>query len=153
MKAVKIAVSVVVVLGGLGGLVYSTTGGSAFEYYKHVDEVVDELPRWQKKPLQLHGFVLPGSIERKLDRDRQQLDYRFIAVNCGRQVRVTYSGSIPDTFKDGAEVVCKGEFLADATGGAADSAFRSTEIMAKCPSKYQATSGGPNPMCARGRGN
>jgi cytochrome c-type biogenesis protein CcmE len=155
MRAVKIAVSVVVVVGGLGALVYSTSSGSVLEYYKHVDEVVDDLPRWDKTPLQLHGFVLPGSIQRRLDTDRNQQEFKFIAVNCGKQVNVRYAGSVPDTFKDGAEVVCKGTFVADAAA-TTERVFKSTEVMAKCPSKYQATGTGPageNKMCSRGRGN
>ena len=153
MKALKIAISALIVVGGLGALVYSTSSGSVLEYYKHVDEVVDDLPRWEKTPLQLHGFVLPGSIQRRIDSERNQQEFKFIAVNCGKQVNVRYAGSVPDTFKDGAEVVCKGTFTSDVNE---PHVFKSTEVMAKCPSKYQATgSGAPseNKMCSRGRGN
>jgi cytochrome c-type biogenesis protein CcmE len=139
----KVAVSVLVVGGGVALLLYSTTG-NAFEYYKHVDEVATQRADWQRKPLQLHGFVVPGSIQRRLDRERQQIEYRFQEVNCGQTVEVLYAGTVPDTFKDGAEVVCKGKFDGEA--------FHSTEVMAKCPSKYQATQG-PQSLCTRGKAN
>ena len=139
----KILATVAVIGGGLGTALYSTAG-SAFEYYKHVDEVAGSLGQWQKKPLQLHGFVVPGSIERRIDRDRQQVEYKFLEINCGQHVAVRYAGLVPDTFKDGAEVVVKGKF-----DGAT---FHSSEVMAKCPSKYQMTSA-PSTMCARGKGN
>lgn len=142
-KLIKVIASIVVVGGGVGALLYSTAG-NAFEYYKHVDEVAAQRAAWQGKPLQLHGFVVPGSIQRRIDKDKQLVEYKFDAVNCGSTVEVRYAGMVPDTFKDGAEVVVKGTFEGDA--------FHSTEVMAKCPSKYQATSG-PQTFCSRGRAN
>ena len=131
-------------VGGTIGYVLTTTAKSAFEYYKHVDEVTGSPTEWQNKPMQLHGFVLPGSIKKRLDREHQRLEYKFLEVNCGQQLDVLYSGTVPDTFKDGAEVVVKGQLFG--------SEFRANEVMAKCPSKYQA-SAGPNPMCSKGKGN
>jgi len=139
----KVLATVAVIGGGLGLLLYSTSG-SAFEYYKHVDEVAGHRAAWQKKPLQLHGFVKPGSIQRRLDPDKQQMQYKFLATNCDAEVEVQYAGLVPDTFKDSAEVVVKGTFDGDK--------FHSTEIMAKCPSKYQMTAA-PNVMCAKGQAN
>ena len=139
----KIIASVVIGGGGLGYLLYSSSG-EAFEYYKHVDEVVSETASWQKKALQLHGFVVPGSIKKRFDRESGRLEYKFREINCGQEVEVQYAGVVPDTFKDGAEVVVKGSFEG--------SAFHSTEVMAKCPSKYQATAG-PQTMCSRGKAN
>src|SRR6185369_5966154 len=96
---------------GIGYLFYSSAG-EAFEYYKHIDEVMNEPQKWQGKHLQLHGFVVPGSIMRRLDHEHQQVEYKFKAVNCGATVDVRYSGTVPDTFKDRAEVVVKGGFVA-----------------------------------------
>ena len=142
---IKIVASVVIGGGGLGYLLYSSSG-EAFEYYKHVDEVMPDSQSWQKKPIQLHGFVVPGSIKKHFDRDSGRLEYKFFEVNCGQQIEVRYAGTVPDTFKDGAEVVCKGtldgeRFVVEPNG-----------VMAKCPSKYQATAG-PQTMCTRGKGN
>jgi cytochrome c-type biogenesis protein CcmE len=143
---IKLIVSVVVV-GGAVSYLLASSAGQAFEYYKHVDEVVPDVAAWQKKPLQLHGFVLPGSIKKRMDRDTGRLEYKFTVTNCGKEMEAMYAGVVPDTFKDGAEVVVKGTLDG--------SAFHSTEVMAKCPSKYQATGGdnAVNTMCARGRAN
>ncbi|MSP62574.1 MAG: cytochrome c maturation protein CcmE [Myxococcales bacterium] len=141
MKKLLFGVASVVAIGGVLGYVLVSTASNAFQYYKHVDEVVPSLMQWQKKPLELHGFVLPGSIKKRLDREHQRLEYRFTETNCGKQIEVFYAGTVPDTFKDGAEVVVKGKL---------DGAnFNATEIMAKCPSKYQATVG-PSTMCSQG---
>ena len=143
--AVKIFFTIAILGGGVGYLLYSTAG-EAFEYYKHVDEVTPDVAAWLRKPLQLHGFVLPGSIKKRFDRDSGRLEYKFLVTNCGQQIEAMYAGTVPDTFKDGAEVVVK---------GALDETRFNVEpngVMAKCPSKYQATAG-PATMCSRGKAN
>ena len=142
-RIVKIAVSLLVVGAGVTYLL-SSTRGEVFEYYKHVDEVVPELARWTGKPMQLHGYVVPGSIQKRLSKESGRLEYRFKEINCGQEIDVYYAGVVPDTFKDGAEVVVKGEL----EGGS----FHSTEVMAKCPSKYQ-SSAAPANVCTRGKAN
>ena len=143
-KALLAALSVGVVGGVAFGFFRSVP--SAIEYYKHVDEIAATLPAWQGKTLQLHGFAVPGSIKKRLDRDHQRMEYRFSEVNCGQRIEVFYdgAGAVPDTFKDGAEVVVKG-----ALDG---SAFHASEIMAKCPSKYAATAAA-TPMCTQAKAN
>jgi cytochrome c-type biogenesis protein CcmE len=146
-QLVKIIASVFVVGGGLAYLLYSTAG-EAFEYYKHVDEVVPAIAKWRGKPMQLHGYVVPGSIKKRFDREHGRLEYKLVETNCGQQIDVRYAGVPPDTFKDGAEVVVKGSLEGDG--------FQSTEIMAKCPSKYAAQSdprGDLANMCTRGKAN
>jgi cytochrome c-type biogenesis protein CcmE len=128
-KSIKIGATVLILGLAFAGLLYSSLSEGT-EYYKHVDEVMANPSLWEGKRLQLHGFVVDHSILRKPD----TLDYRFQVQNNGRVVPVRYSGVVPDTFKGGAEVVLKGRldsngFMVDANG-----------VMAKCPSKYQATS-------------
>jgi cytochrome c-type biogenesis protein CcmE len=144
-KLIPALVTVGVVVGGIGYLFYSSAG-EAFEYYKHVDEVMSEPGRWEGKHLQMHGFVVPDSIKRRIDRDHQQVEYKFRVTNCGPEVEARYAGTVPDTFKDRAEVVLKGTL--------ASGAFHATEISAKCPSKYQAAVDSPAmTMCTRGDKN
>jgi cytochrome c-type biogenesis protein CcmE len=54
-------------------------------------------------------------------------------------VRATYSGIVPDTFKDDAEVVLKGTLTPD--GFKVDP----NGVMAKCPSKYEPMAGATQP--------
>ena len=61
-------------------------------------------------------------------------------------IEVRYAGTVPDTFKDRAEVVVKGTMAGDQ--------FKATEISAKCPSKYQSRVDGPaQTMCTKGDKN
>jgi cytochrome c-type biogenesis protein CcmE len=126
-KSIKIAVTAAVLALALGGLFYSTLAEGT-EYYVHVDEVMTDPGAWQGKRLQLHGFVVDKSIFVK----PQTLEYRFQIQNKGAVVPASYTGIVPDTFKDGSEVVLKGHmgpngFAVDPNG-----------VMAKCPSKYVA---------------
>jgi cytochrome c-type biogenesis protein CcmE len=126
-KHIKIAVTAAVLALAVGGLFYSTLAEGT-EYYVHVDEVMTDPGAWQGKRLQLHGFVVDKSIFVK----PQTLEYRFQIQNKGSVVSASYTGIVPDTFKDGSEVVLKGHlgpngFAVDANG-----------VMAKCPSKYVA---------------
>ncbi len=145
LQKVLLGVLSVGVIGGVAWGFFRSIP-TAMEFYKHVDEVTPNLPAWQQKSMQLHGFALPGTIQKRLDREHQRMEYKFTEVNCGKQIDVLYDGpgSVPDTFKDGAEVVVKG--TVEGNG------FHATEIMAKCPSKYQTTAGA-NPMCSQGKAN
>ncbi len=125
-KTVKIALTAVVLALALGGLLWSTLSEGT-EYYKRVDEVMANPAEWQGKALRLHGFVVRDSILRK----RNSLDYRFAIQNKGRTVEATYTGIVPDTFKDDAEVVLKGRLAPDGFH------VEPNGVMAKCPSKYE----------------
>jgi cytochrome c-type biogenesis protein CcmE len=130
-KAVKIAATAAVLVLALGGLMY-TTLSEGTEYYKHVDEVMTNPDPWLGRKLQLHGFVVDKSILRKPD----TLEYRFQIQNKGSIVRASYTGVVPDTFKDGSEVVLKGHL------GPHGFDVEPNGVMAKCPSKYEPRKGG-----------
>lgn len=124
-KAAKIGATSIVLVAAFGMLLYSTLGES-MQYYKYVDEVVAQPAAWQGKKLQVHGNVVPGSILRK----RDSFEYKFDLQRNGKTITAYYSGIVPDTFKDEAEVVLTGQLTANG--------FMATDMTAKCPSKYEA---------------
>jgi cytochrome c-type biogenesis protein CcmE len=129
-KPIKIGATIAVVLLALTGLLY-TTLAEGTEYYKHVDEVMTDPSAWHGKRLQLHGYVVDKSIRKKPN----TLEYLFDIQSNGKVVQARYTGVVPDTFKDGSEVVLKGKlgpdgFHVDRNG-----------VMAKCPSKYEPAKG------------
>jgi cytochrome c-type biogenesis protein CcmE len=126
-RNIKIALTAVVLVLAFAGLLWSTLREGT-EYYKHVDEVMVSPVEWQGKALQLHGFVVPGSIMVRKD----SLDYKFKVQNNGKVVEASYTGLLPDTFKDDAEVVLKGRLTTEGFHTAPNG------VMAKCPSKYEA---------------
>jgi len=126
-KAVRAVISAGVLLSALTMLLYATVSDGA-QYYKHVDEVMTSPADWYGKKMQLHGFVVDKSIEQRPN----TMDYRFKIKTGDAQVLASYTGIVPDTFKDGAEVVLTGRlseagFQVDPEG-----------VTAKCPSKYEA---------------
>ena len=131
----KIVLSVVAVTGAVGFMLKASMAPSA-EYYKHVDEVMADKAQLRGRHLQVHGNVVPGSIEQAPG----TLMYRF-KIQTGPMsqpprppavISASYTGLVLDTFKDGAEVVAKGTLgLDDRLSVVPDG------IMAKCPSKYK----------------
>ena len=130
-RYIKIGVTAAVLVLTFAGLLWSTLREGT-EYFKHVDEVLANPSEWQGKNLQLHGYVVRDSILRK----RDSLEYRFkVTAKVGDGVRVVpaqYTGIVPDTFADDAEVVLKGKLESDGFHVAPNG------VVAKCPSKYEA---------------
>jgi len=125
-KAAKIGVTSLVLATVFGILLYTTLGES-MQYYKYVDEVVASPGSWTGKKLQVHGYVVPGSIGRK----RDKLEYKFSIQRNGKTLQAFYTGAVPDTFKDDSEVVLTGVLTADG--------FMANDMT--CPSKYEEAPG------------
>ena len=139
-RYIKIAATAVVLASAFGFMMWTTLRDGA-EYFKHVDEVVAQRAELQGKKVQLHGYVIPGSIATKPN----TLQYVFQVQNNpirsgepGHVMNISYTGVVPDTFKGEAEVVLKGQLTAD--GG-----FHTDPngVLAKCPSKYEAAGSAP----------
>ena len=117
----------VLVIGGALFALLATTMREDAQYFKKVDEIMPQAQAWYGKRLQLHGYVVEGTIERRPN----SFDHRFKVRNGESVVLASYTGLLPDTFKDGAEVVLRGQLAADGfhvdRGG----------VTAKCPSKYE----------------
>ena len=132
-KAIKIGLTVLVLVTAFGALLFTTLQDN-LQYYKYVDEVAAAPNEWEGRVLQVHGYVVPGSIGRKSD----SLEHRFDLQRNGKAIRAYFTGPPPDNFKDDAEVVLTGQITPNG--------FIATEMTAKCPSKYEeAPPAGPAP--------
>ena len=152
----KLALTLGVAIGGGGFLIYSSVGHA--QHYKMVNELVaTNLADWKDKELKVHGKVTPGTIvEAVIDQETQR---SFILEMEGKKIRVFSKGPKPDTFKDQSEVVATGRLVASAdvqkmadeicdkakgnpscpirTDAEQPMVVDSSELMAKCPSKYE----------------
>jgi len=126
----KLGLTALVAIGGLGFLVYS--GRASSSGYRMVDKLMVEPSRWVDKEMKIHGWVEPGSIDVKIE--NQETKRTFILGKSGKRVTVHHIGPVPDTFKDASEVVAKGTLVQAPDGSYV---FEATELMAKCPSKYE----------------
>ena len=141
-KGAQIAIGALVVAGLLGWYGYTNLGDETFTYYQTLKEFMAARPPSPDQGLRVHGYVTNASIERDLG----EKQVRFLVQNDpphaassapGSDVRlaVVYrSLETPDLFKDGAEVVVEGRLQ----GRGGDAVFVADNVMAKCPSKFQA---------------
>src|ERR1700704_6593478 len=60
-RYIKIGATAFVLVLAFAGLLWSTLQEGA-EYYKNLDEVMVNQQEWHGKQLQLHGYIVPGSI-------------------------------------------------------------------------------------------
>ena len=75
---------------------------------------------------ELTGKVVPGSIDRSGD----ELRFRIADRDGSNPIPVTYSGTVPDPFRDGREVILTGKLDDGTFIGERDS------LITKCPSKF-----------------
>jgi cytochrome c-type biogenesis protein CcmE len=81
---------------------------------------------------ELTGKVVPGSIQHAGD----QLDFRISDRDGSHPIPVTYTGTVPDPFRDGREVIVTGKLEGGTFVGQRDS------LITKCPSKFTTTTPG-----------
>ncbi len=58
------------------------------------------------------------------------MEVNFVIEEEGQEMAVRYAKELPDTFKDGAEVLVEGKYHREGY-------FDAQMLMAKCPSKYE----------------
>ncbi len=77
------------------------------------------------EPFRLGGMVTQGSLKRAPG----SLEVRFVVTDFSHDVRVSYTGVLPDLFREGAGVVAHGRLRTDGT-------FVADEVLAKHDEKY-----------------
>ncbi len=134
----KILLTSGVIVGALGYLmVTSLSDAEALTYFHPVDEVLVQPTKYAGQKIRTGGHVLEGSIFNKPGTLEYQFDVKPIPAMmkhpqvANKTITVRYTGVVPDTFKDGNEVIVTGVLQPDGT-------FLAKELLAKCPSKYEA---------------
>lgn len=128
----KVALTFAVSIGVVGFFYYSSQGHTS--RYKMVDQVMASPEQFVGKPMQIHGWVEVGSIHEEIV--AQETHRTFVLENKGQRIMVRNSGPKPDSFRDRSEVVAEGKIIME--NGQAT--LVATNLMAKCPSKYQGAS-------------
>lgn len=126
-KRIKYLIGFIIIVGALGYLMM-TSFKSSLQYYITVSEALAaEQNYYADKILKLAGKA--ENIQRI--EDSQKPLYEFLITEAGQSIKVSYSGFVPDTFKEGSDVVVTGTLENKEL-------FKATHILAKCSSKYQA---------------
>lgn len=133
-RGIKILLTFVVVLGGVGLLAYSSMGEVTL--YEHVDEIVVKKDKFLKeKQVQIHGYARRVPPEGRIE---GELIWReFEIENQGEVIKVRHQGTVPDTFKEQAETVVTGRLTEENGQLWLTTVGGEKGIMAKCPSKYE----------------
>lgn len=126
---VKVLISIAVLAMVVGFFRYTARGHTS--HYKMVDEVMVAWGSWVAKPLKVHGYVEPGSIDEKVI--DQETVRTFVLEHKGKRIKVRNKGPKPDSFKDKSEVVAEGKIVEEN----GEPVLVATNLMAKCPSKYE----------------
>jgi cytochrome c-type biogenesis protein CcmE len=101
-----------------------------FAYYVTVKEYTEK--GQPKGRFRVNGKVATGTIDRM--KDGREVKFTIKDKDGGATLPVDFSGIIPDTFVDEADVVVEGTRRPDGV-------FEATTLRAKCPSKYEAAKG------------
>ncbi len=111
------------VLGVAVALVLNAFQSNLVFFFTPSQVIAKEAP--QSRPFRIGGLVEAGSLKR----DPDSLTVRFRVTDTAQTIPVTYTGLLPDLFKEGKGVVAQGAL-------GADGAFHATEVLAKHDENY-----------------
>jgi len=128
-KRKRVLIAGLILLGAIAFLGYRGFQQSA-TYYMTVDEFAAKANAYTDKTVRVNGMVAIGSwqSEPKTFKNKFTLteaEQSQAAVS----LPVVYQGTVPDTFKEGADVVVEGKYNSGT--------FWASNILTKCPSKYE----------------
>jgi cytochrome c-type biogenesis protein CcmE len=110
-------------LGVAVALVLNAFQSNLVFFFTPSQVIAKEAP--QSRPFRIGGLVESGSLKR----DPNSLTVQFRVTDTAQTIPVTYTGLLPDLFKEGKGVVAQGSL-------GADGAFHATEVLAKHDENY-----------------
>ncbi len=110
-------------LGGAAFLILNAFQSNLVFFYSPSQVVAREAP--QGRTFRIGGLVQAGSLQREGD----GLTVRFTVTDTAKSVPVTYTGILPDLFKEGKGVVAQGDL-------GPDGVFHAREVLAKHDENY-----------------
>ena len=125
-----------IIVGGLTYLIYGAMQ-EAVVYFVTPSELRAEVPG-PDRFLRVGGMVLPGSLEKDLDRRT----FRFRITDGQDSIAVFFQGVPPDLFSEGKGAVVEGRL-------GANGVFRASTVMAKHAEEYSPHRDGEDPATKR----
>jgi cytochrome c-type biogenesis protein CcmE len=112
-----------VLLGGAAAITLSVLGDNLVFFYSPSDLLTEHVPEGRR--LRVGGLVADGSVHRAADGNH----VTFEITDKAHQVPVTYTGALPDLFREGQGVVVEGVRQANGT-------IRAATVLAKHDERY-----------------
>ena len=139
-SGLKIAIVLLILVGGVVALLLTTDAGNVVAYGADLGEIVTRPQEFQGRQVTVQGELRQGSILFRED----PCEWRFVLEEKPgegvevqdeekRSMAVAFPQCVvPDTFRDGfgIEVTVQGQIQTDGV-------FLASEVMARCPSKYE----------------
>ena len=122
-KRIALIVAGLAILGIAVTLVLSAFNSNLVFFFTPTQVAAHEAP--QGRNFRIGGLVEKGSVKRQPD----GLTVRFIVTDTAKSVPVSFTGILPDLFKEGKGVVAQGKL-------GADGVFSATEVLAKHDENY-----------------
>ena len=122
-RKLALIVLVVAVLGAAVALVLNAFNSNLVFFFSPTQVANGEAPT--SRAFRIGGLVEAGSVRREAD----GLTTRFIVTDTAKSMPVTYTGILPDLFKEGKGVVAEGRL-------GADGLFAATQVLAKHDENY-----------------
>lgn len=122
-----------IILLGIAAIFASIGSRGGTAYYKTVKEIAGDRELVGER-VKVGGAVVPGSWDRKQNPMTFEIRDEADREGKGPVLRVVYSGNPPSTFGDGVTAILTGEVAPDGT-------LQATEMITKCPSKYESAKG------------
>ena len=121
-RRLTLIASMLVVLGAAAGLVLFAMRDSIVFFYGPSELAAKDLSPGTR--LRIGGLVKEGSVQRG---DNKSMT--FVITDSNKEVRVAYTGQVPDLFREGQGVVAEGVL-------AGPGEFRADTVLAKHDEKY-----------------
>ena len=110
-------------LGIASALVLNAFNSNLVFFFSPSQVAANEAPR--ARSFRIGGLVEQGSIQR----EAKGLTTRFVVTDLAKTIPVTYTGLLPDLFKEGKGVVAQGKL-------GADGIFQADQVLAKHDENY-----------------
>jgi cytochrome c-type biogenesis protein CcmE len=122
-RKLALIVLVVAALGVAAALVLNAFNSNLVFFFSPTQVANGEAPT--SRAFRIGGLVEEGSIKRQAD----GLTVNFVVTHTAKSIPVTYTGILPDLFKEGKGVVAEGKL-------GSDGLFIATQVLAKHDENY-----------------
>lgn len=122
---IKIYVAVALIVGAIVYLVYGNFQDTMVYFYTP-QEIHEKSDAIRHQSLRVGGLVKAHSLKQ----DKGKLNSAFVITDGGYDVRVSYTGLLPDLFQEGKGAIVEGKL-------GADNLFLATNVMVKHSEEYK----------------
>ncbi len=158
-KKVKLVIAALVVVGGIGGLVFASMQDTVTYYMKPTEilaKVKNDASSVYGERVRVGGVVIQKtttgsassrSWEFTITDDKGTGDLELVSLSetlPETRILVKYKGIMPDTFQDGVIAIVDGSLDKN-------NVFVADTVLAKCPSKYEAADAEDEGMAKKGK--